>query len=224
MATTKAFHFRAGGGFKATRGFSSSPLARKHAQSLAKRLGHVVTFFFTGGAHHKVKPPKANPAGAKKLFYFNASGGFADTKMYHLAGEARKHAQKLAKDLGRVVKYHMLGGAHHSVKPPKVNPRGGKAYRPYGVIPRGGAFRTAAQARARAKAMSKTGKTASVVSPKGVVVATYKDGVLSNPCKPKKTGKAKNKTAGLGDWVGVKGAQAVRVRRVKGATILDVKR
>ena len=234
---------------------------------------------------------------AKNLFYFRASGGFADTKMYHLAGQARKHAQKLAKDLGRVVTYHKLGGKSYSVKPPKVNPC--KPKKPAGKGPsktNTGWQVTASnysrdKAYARAERYRDVGWFAKVKkigglkaplnyrvfvrwpkapghgkapaakasgrnpAPAGYSKAWYARGFRAGvqgrnrdqytawhgqKGKPKTSGKRveaqesfyqgfhdgkgrRKNPAALGDWVSVKGAKAVRVRRVKGATILDVK-
>lgn len=174
MATTKAFHFRAGGGFKATRGFSSSALARKHAQTLAKRLGHVVTYFFTGGVHHKVKPPKANPCKGKKA-----------------AGAKRKNPSK--------------SKAGWQVLPTDYSQD--RAYSQASLYRSGGW-------------VAKVRKMKSLKAPYQYRVYVK----VRAAAKAKKPAKS-NKPAGeLGDWINVKKAKQVRVRKLKGGVVkLDIK-
>ncbi len=170
----------------------------------------------------------------KKVFHFRAAGGFADTKMYQLASQARKHAQKLARDLGRVVRYYMTGSVHHSVKPPKANPckrkkpAAKKASKGKNPAPAGYSrawyqrgFSAGVQGKKRDQYTAWRGQKGKPKTSGARVTAQesyfkgFYDGKQRRP--------QKKNPAGLGDWVGVKGAKAVRVRRVKGATLLDIK-
>lgn len=218
MATTKAYHFRAGGGFKETRGCSSLSVARKWAQKIAKRIGHTVTYFFSGGVHHKVKPPKANPCKRKNpkthRVYWSTSSGpksrdFSDGKK---AQTFAIHQRDLARGVKvGSVKVRRIANPCKRKKPAakrpgKVNPRIRLMYGTRAQLPK---LRKFAHEDA-----DRTGQTVAIVTAEGKKLAVV---------KPRAKAK-RNKPGGeLGDWIDVKKGQ-VRVRKLKGGIVkLDIR-
>lgn len=269
MALTKPYSFRAGGGFKQTRGCSSLPVARKHAQKLVRRLGQPVSYGFLGGARHTVKRPKANPCSANSAsfsVYDKATGGrrLFTRKTF---GAALTAAQSNADGTG---KRRWVRGAG---KKQLVKPGGLVRNAPKGAgVKKGKKLGDLTGARAEARAAQKlatrlgkpvtygfvTARPAKNPAPAGYSKAWYQRGFRAGvqgknrdqytawhgqKGKPKTSGARvtaqesfykgfydgqerrpqKKNPAVLGDWVGVQGAKAVRVRRVKGATLLDIK-